>query len=207
MKKIDLNNYPRKDHFDFFRKFDEPLWGLTFDLDCTSAYQFCKKESVSFYAFYLYRTLQAANQTKEFKHRIIDDDIYEVDSVSASATILRDDHTFGFSLIRFDEDFSTFTENIRKETERVQKQKGLEMKNDIDVIHISVIPWIRFTSLSHARSFHYKDSIPKISYGKCYENGDRLVMPVSLHVNHALVDGYHAGQFVQRLESLMNMPL
>ncbi len=206
MKKIDLNNYPRKDHFEFFRTFDEPLWGLTLDLDCTFAYQYCKKESVSFYAFYLYRTLQAANDTKELKYRIIDDDIYEVDFVSASATILRDDHTFGFSLIRFDNDFNTFTENIRKETERVKNQRGLVMQNDIDVIHISVIPWVRFTALSHARSFHYKDSIPKISYGKLHDDGDQLLMPVSLHVNHALVDGYHAGQFIDRFESLMNTP-
>lgn len=207
MKKIDLEHYPRKDHFEFFRRFDEPLWGLTWDLNCSFAYDYCKKESISFYAFYLYRTLQAANATKELRYRIIDNDIYEVEAVSASATILREDHTFGFSLIRFDPDFEVFAENIRKETERIQNQKGLEMQNDIDVIHISALPWVQFTSLSHARSFHYKDSIPKISYGKLHSVADQLLMPVSIHVNHALVDGYHVGQFIERFESLMKSPV
>ncbi len=207
MKKIDLEHYPRKDHFEFFKTFDEPFWGLTWDLDCSFAYRYCKKESFSFYTFYLFRTLQAANSIKEFKYRIIDDQIYEVDTVSASATILRDDHTFGFSLIRFDADFDVFNDNIRKETERVRNQKGLVMQNEIDVMHISVVPWIRFTSLSHARSFTFKDSIPKVSYGKLQFDEDRIQMPVSVHVNHALADGYHVGQFVESFEELMNTPL
>lgn len=207
MKKVDLEHYPRKEHFEFFKTFDEPLWGLTWELDCSFAYKYCKKQAISFYAFYLYRTLQAGNQVKEFKHRIIDDQIYEVETLSASATILRDDHTFGFSLIRFDSYFNVFAENIRKETERVRSQKGLVMQNEIDVIHISVVPWIRFTSLSHARSFSFKDSIPKISYGKLQFDDDKVLMPVSVHINHALADGYHVGLFVEVFEELMNTPL
>jgi chloramphenicol O-acetyltransferase type A len=40
-------------------------------------------------------------------------------------------------------------------------------------IHFSAIPWLNFTSLSHARSYTFPDSSPKISFGKMTisENG------------------------------------
>ncbi|HAI84531.1 MAG TPA: chloramphenicol acetyltransferase, partial [Chitinophagaceae bacterium] len=53
-----------------------------------------------------------------------------------------------------------------------------------------------FTSLSHARSFSFADSCPKISFGKMTVNQDKRTMPVSVHVHHALMDGYHVAQFI-----------
>ena len=29
-------------------------------------------------------------------------------------------------------------------------------------------------------------------------------MPVSIHGHHALMDGYHVGEFVERLQNLLN---
>lgn len=62
---------------------------------------------------------------------------------------------------------------------------------------------MHFTSLSHARSFAFPDSVPKISVGKIIPQGDQLLMPVSVHVHHALVDGYHVGQFFEILQARM----
>jgi chloramphenicol O-acetyltransferase type A len=73
------------------------------------------------------------------------------------------------------------------------------------VIHFSAIPWLDFTSLSHARSYTFPDSCPKISFGKMKinENGKRT-MPMSIHVHHGLVDGLHLGQFVDYFQEIMN---
>lgn len=62
--------------------------------------------------------------------------------------------------------------------------------------------WIRFTSESHPRNFGLRDSIPKITMGKYYHAGDRMMIPVSVHVHHALADGLHVGQFFTTLEDL-----
>ncbi|HTD92472.1 MAG TPA: CatA-like O-acetyltransferase, partial [Chitinophagaceae bacterium] len=70
--------------------------------------------------------------------------------------------------------------------------------------HYSSIPWLNFTSLSHARAFGFGDSIPKISFGKMSVNGDRRTMPVSLHVHHGLMDGYEVGQFVDKFQALLD---
>ncbi len=38
-------------------------------------------------------------------------------------------------------------------------------------------------------------SIPRISTGKLVPDGDRMLMSVSVEVNHGLADGYHVAQF------------
>ena len=55
----------------------------------------------------------------------------------------------------------------------------------------------------HAR-FLSKTAFPKITFGKMIQHGDQLSMPVSIHVHHALMDGYHAGQFVELFQDAMS---
>ncbi|HUR12627.1 MAG TPA: CatA-like O-acetyltransferase, partial [Flavitalea sp.] len=87
----------------------------------------------------------------------------------------------------------------------VQKSTGLiPAMSGENVIHYSSVPWLRFTSLSHARAYSFPDSIPKISFGKMITEGSRKIMPVSVHVHHGLMDGFHVAQFVDRFQHLMN---
>ena len=55
---------------------------------------------------------------------------------------------------------------------------------------------MRFTGLTHARSFGHPDSCPKISVGQPYVEDAVTFLPVSINVHHGLADGYHMGQFL-----------
>lgn len=49
-KEIELTNWKRKEHFEFFSQFSEPFYGITVRVDCTEAYQKAKKMATpSFY--------------------------------------------------------------------------------------------------------------------------------------------------------------
>lgn len=205
--KLNLENWSRKEHFEFFRKFEEPFFGVTVDVDCSKAYQKAKEQEISFFLTYLYKTLIAVNQIEAFRYRISENDIYVYDSINASATISRLDNSFGFSLIKFYSDFGFFSEIALKEIERVKNTSGLFTRefSDDNLIHFSAIPFINFTSLSHSRSFSFEDSCPKISFGKLIHNGNGTCqMPMSVHVHHGLMDGFHLGQFIDLFQSLMN---
>ena len=202
---FDLENWPRKDHFNFFNRFEEPFFGVVVDVDCTIAYHKCKKEGVSFFLYYLYQSLASANAVENFRLRIEDGQIYLYDQVNASAVINRADGTFGFSYIDYCTDFEDFQLAAKKEIERVQNLSGLVPAGSGDnVIHISAMPWLKFTSLSHARSFSFKDSCPKFSFGKMTETDGKKSMPISINVNHALADGYHVSLFVDEFQKKMN---
>lgn len=204
-KELDIENWERKDHFNFFKNFEEPFFGVIVDLDCTSAYKYCKENELSFFLYYLHKSLKAANKIEPFKYRIIDEKVMMFDKVNASPTINRPNGTFGFAYIDYLEDFSQFKKSAEKEIDRIQNSSGLvPAVSGENVIHYSSIPWIKFTSISHARSFSFKDSCPKISFGKMTENNGRRAMPVSIHVHHALMDGFHVGKYIEEFQKLMN---
>jgi chloramphenicol O-acetyltransferase type A len=75
-----------------------------------------------------------------------------------------------------------------------------------DAIHFTVLPWISFTSFSHARNFGREDSVPKIAFGKFTEQNGRVLLPFSVEVHHALMDGLHVGRYLARLQELLLTP-
>lgn len=74
------------------------------------------------------------------------------------------------------------------------------------LIYYSVIPWISFTSFSHARNYSTRESIPKIVLGKITEQNNSLTMPVSVEVHHSLMDGLHVGKYFKLLQEILNEP-
>lgn len=195
---LDLDNWARKEHFEFYNKFEEPFFGLTARVECTEAYRLSKENGYSFFLFYLHKALVAVNTIEPFKYRIIDAQVHIYDRVDASPTINRPDGTFGFSYIKYFEDFEEFVVHAQEEITRVQHTKGLDPSTSgQNVIHCSAIPWVDFTSVSHARSFSFPDSCPKIAFGKMTEESGKRSMPVSVHAHHALMDGFHVGQFFE----------
>lgn len=203
--KLDLEKWNRKEHFLFFKQMEEPFFGITTSIDCTKAYAKAKESGISFFTYYLHATLAAVNAVESFRYRIDNDEIYIYGRIDASATIMREDKTFGFSLMPFSPDLSVFAKTTSAEIERIQNTTGLITRDfGIDLIHFSSLPWVNFTALSHGRSFTFPDSCPKISFGKMMEENGKKTMAMSVHVHHALMDGYHVGEFVEIFQTLMD---
>ena len=172
----------------------------------TTAYTRCKEQGDSVFLYYLHAALLAANAMEPFRMRIIDGEPWVYDVVHASATVLRPDETFGFSNIRFHEDFATFQQAAREEIARVQAADRLFSfeADPYEFLHFSAMPWIDFTSVSHARHFPAKDSIPKYSFGKIMEENGCRRMHCSLHAHHSLVDGLHVGRYIALFQQNLN---
>jgi chloramphenicol O-acetyltransferase type A len=203
-KELDVSTWNRKEHFEFFSKFEEPFFGTTIQLDCTKAYAKSKELGVSFFAYYLHKTLVAVNTIENFRYRIHDGKVFIYDTINVSSTILREDKTFGFSEIEYHENLNTFIENYNTEATRVKNTPGLFTRAyNENIVHFSALPWINFTSISHSRSFTFPDSCPKFSFGKMITVNDKKFMSMSVHVHHGLVDGYHLGLFFEEFERLM----
>ena len=203
-QKLDLNRWPRKEHFAFFNAFEEPYYGVTVKLDCTAAYRSAKQRSVSFFLFSLYQSLVAANQIEAFRLRIEDNDVFLYNRIDAGSVIDRPDGTFGYGLLPYSDDLNKFIETANLAIARIRSTTGLPRTPSNNLIRYSVLPWIDFASLSHARAFSRADSCPRITFGKMTEHEGTRTMPISVHVNHALVDGLQLGQYLERLQQLMN---
>ena len=206
-KLLDIENWNRKEHYNFFSQCDEPLFGITTEIECTLAYHFCKKMQLSFFLYYHYKSIDAINKLDEFRYRILDGKVVVYDTIHVTTTIGRADRTFAFAFIPFTKNFSEFSFQAQLEINRIRNSTGLGLNENtarLDVMHYSTIPWISFKSITHARNYQYRDSIPKITFGKYFERDKRIFMPVSINVHHGLMDAFHVGQHLQLFEQLMN---
>jgi chloramphenicol O-acetyltransferase type A len=205
-KKLDLARWPRREHFHFFNSFEEPYHGVCIQLDCTTAYRFAKQRGISFFLYCVYQTLSASQAIEAFRLRIEQDEVFLYNRIDAGSVVDRSDGTFGYGLFPYYEDLARFLADAAQEMERIRNTTGLPRTTTNNLIRYSVLPWIDFTSLAHARAFSRPDSCPRITFGKMTEHDGRRTMPLSIHVNHALIDGRNLGQYLERLQELMNAP-
>lgn len=202
---LDFEKWSRKDHFLFFSKFEEPYFGVTVTVDCTTAYRNSKSNGSSFFLYYLHAALLAVNFIEAFRYRIRDGNVLIYEKIHASPTINRENGTFGFAYMDFYEEFRDFEQSAKLEIERVRNSTGLNPAGSGEnVIHFSSIPWINFTAVSHARSFSFPDSCPKITFGKITDGNGAKTMPISIHVHHALMDGFHVSQYIEEFQKLLD---
>lgn len=204
MKYLDIENWSRKKHFEHFSKLLDPYFAVVVDVDVTNAFQYAKEKNISFFALYLHACIKAINSVENLRYRIQDDKVVIHDVIHASATIPREDSTFGFSFVHFSEDFEVFNTNLEKEKDRIVNGTDLfPPVNTEDCIYCSALPWFNFTSHKEPIS-GFKESVPKLAFGKFVKKEERLMMPVSIAVNHALADGYHVGQFFESYQKELN---
>ena len=205
---INQTSWNRREHFAFFSAFEEPFFGLVATVDCTRALAEAKRLGIPFFLYYLHAALQAVNQVEALRYRIEDGQVYCYDRIHASATLGRPDHTFAFSFIEQHDSLAGFLAAAEAEIAAVQASTGLRLSPTTgrpDVVHCSALPWVRFTGLSHARSFSHPDSCPKISFGQVFSEGATRHMPVSVNLHHGLGDGYHAGLFLAAFQRRLSL--
>ncbi len=208
--KIDMQTWQRREYFDYFGSCDDPFFGIVANVDCTIAYQACKRHGLSFFVYYMFESTKALNSIENFRYRLIDGDVWLFDRVHASTTVGRPDNTFGFALFEYTEDFEVFKKQAEKEIDKVQSCQGLRANDDakrLDVIHYTTIPWISFTSVKHEKNISRNESIPIVAFGKFFEQGGRRLMPVSVNANHGLVDGYHVAKYLELFQAGLNKKL
>ena len=132
---LDLDNWNRKEHFLFFKQMEEPFFGMTVEIDCSKAYQTSKDLNTSFFIYYLHKTLEAVNAIEAFRYRISGDQIYINERIDGSATIMREDGSFGFSLIEYDPDFKVFEKIIPT----LPKNSQLQISNSSAIRYTQLI--------------------------------------------------------------------
>ncbi|MCU7616598.1 chloramphenicol acetyltransferase [Chryseobacterium sp. PBS4-4] len=208
MKVIDIESWNRKEHFEFFSKMKSPYFGFTTEVECTKAYDDAKEKGISFFAYYLHKSMVAVNSVDELKLRMVDDQIILFDEVHGGSTIGRADGTFGFSFFHYSENFEIFNEGLQKEIQSVQNSTGLGISNDdlpINHIRHTTIPWNSFSALLHPTNFDPKECIPKITFGKFSIRDGKKLMPVSIEAHHGLADGLHLAKYVEEFQRQLSL--
>jgi len=204
---VDIDAWERKSTYEFFLDYEDPFFNIAANLDVTRLYRFCKDNDLAYSLAALFLSLQAANEIREFRLRMIAERVVEFDRVEATQTILNEDETFSFCYFPLKDDIFQFDRAGKAARQKYLELKTFDVETDrFDLIYYSAIPWISFTSFKHASPRNNRQTIPRMVFGKMFDDGPVKKMPFSVEVHHALVDGIHVGKlfnlYQEKIDSL-----
>lgn len=206
---LDLDSWPRRSAFDFFRGFDSPSFNI-----CTRVDVALLKQAVgdlglgSLSLAYHFLAIRLANDIAPFRYRLEGERVRVHAQVHGSTTVLRDDESFGFATLPHQRDFAAFAAQGASAIAAARRHDAPfePSESGTATVHMTTLPWVHFTSYSNARKGIPHDSIPKVAFGRIDADGPRLWMPLSVEVHHALMDGLHVGRFFEGFESALREP-
>jgi chloramphenicol O-acetyltransferase type A len=205
---LDTEAWSRRHLFRLFKDYDSPSFNVCADVDATALLDFTRGRGLSSFVTYHYLSTKTANELEPFRYRLRGERVVVHERVDAGAIVLLEDESFTFVYFDYTEDFAAFHADAVRAVERARAEPPpLDAREGRDdLVYHSVLPWVSFTSISHARDSRRQSGIPKISFGKYREAGGRLLMPVSVEVHHALMDGLHVGRYFERMAGYFSDP-
>lgn len=207
MRYIDMQTWPRRDHFRLFSSFNHPHFSMCANVDVTAFYPFVKRHGYSLTVSMVYVIARASNSIPEFRQRIRGDQVVEHEIVNPGFTILIDKDLFTFCAVEYTENFSEFASRAANNVAYVKAHPDLENNAEKDdVLYMSPIPWVSFTSFSHPMQLHPADSVPRFAWGKYFQESETWKMPLSVQGHHAVMDGIHMGRFYETVQDYLHHP-
>lgn len=208
MRQIDMQTWSRREHFKLYSAFDHPHAGMCANVDLTAFYPVVKQRGFSFNVATVYILARAANAIPEFRYRIRAGEVVEHEIVHPSITILKRDELFSFCKLDYTEDFSEYAAGAAERIAYVKSHPTLEDEpGKDDLLFMTAIPWVSFTSVMHPMHLQPADSVPRIAWGKRFEDGSTLKMPLAVQGHHALMDGIHMGKFYAEVQDYLHYPV
>ena len=203
LRAIDFDQWPRKQHFELFQNFTQPYFNVCVKLRAKKLYTACKQTNRAFFHGYVYCLLKACHEYEPMMLRIVNQKPYYLNTTRASVVELADDDSFRFSYFRQHNSLNEFANKAKAISHKAKlnplfSDAFAATEGQADLIHVSVLPWLNFSSFSHAFTQGQSCGIPKFVFGQYNPNTGE--MPLSIDVHHALLDGLHVAKFVQQLQ-------
>lgn len=200
---IDWEHYPRRAHFEYFHAMPDPYAGVTVQVELTRFLDLCRRESLPFFLSFLYCAGRAANAVPQLRQRIVDGRPVEFSACDTSHTVMRDDGSYSYCRLNCMQPFADYLPAAIAAQEEAKAHGTLDDGEDaLNLLFVSTLPWVRYTSLRQPTPVP-ADSNPRLTWGRYGEENGKLLMPVTLLVNHALADGCHIAQFYAALEEAL----
>lgn len=202
---IDLATWPRRDHFHLFRGLDFPYFSLTTDLDVTDWHQAAKAAGWPLYPTLVHAVTTAANAVEAFRWRIRGETVVCHDVLDPSFTVPWRDELFNFCTVRFVPELADFLARCLPAMANAETAEALNLADEgrDDLVYLSCLPWLSFSSMTHPVHPSAGDSVPRIAWGRIHKHDGRLILPINLQLHHGLADGRHVAQFMQALKKAL----
>lgn len=204
-KIINKETYYRKGVFRHFSEDCKCSTSMTARIDVTNLVRYSKESNTKFYINFLYILSKVINSRDDYKMGYLyqTNELICYDVINPTQYIFHEDtETCTPVYTNYDENYEKFYDNALKDIERAKKTREymLDMENHPNWFDASYIPWLSYDSLNIELPDGYLFFAPIINWGKYREENGKLLMPVSVRLNHAIADGYLVANVFRLLE-------
>ena len=202
---IDMNTWPRREHFHYFAHMAPTGYSLTAEVDVTRLRAALKRRELRFYPAYLWLVTHSLNAQEAFRLAEKEGVLGVYDTLTPLYAVFhRDDKTFSMQWTAFDEDFAAFYRGWIRDQERYGENHGFLARRDAlppeNAYTVSCMPWVSFRHFavhSYDRKAYY---FPSVEAGRFEEWDGRTILPLSITCHHAATDGWHVKGFLEQLQ-------
>ncbi|HOC33351.1 MAG TPA: CatA-like O-acetyltransferase, family 3 [Ruminococcus flavefaciens] len=206
---IDKEKYYRKGVYRHFTEDCKCSVSMTARIDVTALAEWSKKNGKKFYLCFLYILSKVLNSRDDYRMAYLwqSDELICYDVINPTQYIFHEDtETCTPVYTAYSEDFDEFYANALADAEKAKETREylLDSENHPNWFDASFISWLSYDSLNVELPDGYLYFLPIVNWGKYREESGRLMMPVTVRMNHAIADGYLIANVYRLLEKEIN---
>ncbi|MCR5207367.1 MAG: chloramphenicol acetyltransferase [Eubacterium sp.] len=204
-KVIDREAYYRSGAYRRFTEDCRCSVSMTARIDVTRLAEYSKKTDSKFYINFLYILSKVLNSRDDYKmdYWYNTDKLVCYDVINPTHYVFHEDtQTCTPVYSEYCEDYDTFYKNALRDTEKAKETRefGLDDENHPNWFDASYISWLSYDSLNVELPDGYLYFPPIVTWGKYRKEGENLMMPVTVRLNHAIADGFLVANVFRLLE-------
>lgn len=204
-KIIDKESYYRKGVYRHFSEDCKCSVSITARVDVTELKKRSDETGTKFYLNFLYVLAKVLNSRDDYRMGYLwqTDTLICYDRINPTQYVFHDDtETCTPVYTEYFEDYEKFYRGALSDLEKAKSthEYGLDTKNHPNWFDASFISWLSYDSLNIELPDGYLFFAPIINWGKYRKEGERLMMPVTVRLNHAIADGYLVAKVFKLLE-------
>jgi len=197
----------RRDRYDAFCKFDNPLVNLGMRLTLPEFRPFCQARGMRPFHFFLFCVLTSVRTIPNFMYRIYKGEVILIDEFYGSYTVINQDNNLNYARFTMSDDLEEFVARsmaagAEAKTSRALINTGTDLtaRQNRNHFYITCMPWFDLTAIEHPIFRHADADIPLISWGRFSDPaGASMTVPFSVQAHHGFVDGYHVHLLTEAL--------
>lgn len=202
---IDPETYYRKGVFRHFSQDCRCSLSMTARLDVTELARRSRESGTKFYLNFLYLLARTLNSREDYRLGWLEQskELVCYDVIHPTQYVFHaDTETCTPVYTRYTADYAAFYRGALDDLERAKqgREYGLDMRNHPNWFDASYIPWLSYDGMHLELPDGYLHFPPIVNWGKYREENGRLMMPLTVRLNHAVADGYLAARVFRLLE-------
>ena len=192
---IDRETYYRRGVYRHFTEDCKCSTSMTARLDVTALAEASKRAGTKFHINFLYLLSKVLNSREDYRMGYLwqTDELICWDAINPTQYVFHEDtETCTPVYTVYDPDYETFYRNAAADIERARatREYGLDAAGHPNWFDASCIPWLSYDALNIELPDGYLYFAPIVNWGRYREENGRLMMPVSVRLNHAVADGF-----------------